>query len=60
MTPSLVTCAMQSDMQDYYDRLLYWQEHTDQTERDWAVFLLDDTKPNKEKLLQEKKAWKNP
>lgn len=42
MTPSLVTCAMQSDMQDYYDRLLYWQEHTDQTERDWAVFFCEN------------------
>jgi hypothetical protein len=36
----------------YYDRLLYWQENTDKLEFEWANFLLDDTRPNKEKLLK--------
>ena len=35
---------------DYYTRLLYWQETTDKLELSWAGFLLDDTKPNKERL----------
>lgn len=26
----------------YYDRLLYWQEHTDELERSWANFLMND------------------
>ena len=39
---------------DYYKRLLYWQENTDKLGLEWAGFLLDDTKPNKEKLLREK------
>lgn len=38
----------------YYNRLLYWQESTDNLGLDWADFLMDDTKPNKEKLLSEK------
>ncbi|HBI04392.1 MAG TPA: hypothetical protein DDY49_10250 [Paenibacillaceae bacterium] len=38
----------------YYNRLLYWQDHPDQLGLDWAVFLTDDTKPNKERLLKEK------
>ena len=39
----------------YYDRLLYWQEHTDLLEVTWAKFLLDDTRENKEKMLKEKR-----
>ncbi|MDF2606816.1 MAG: hypothetical protein K0S34_1011 [Bacillales bacterium] len=39
----------------YYDRLLYWQENTERFEHDWAKFLLDDTRPNKERLLDEKR-----
>jgi hypothetical protein len=39
----------------YEQRLQYWQEMTDRLELDWAQFLLDDSKPNKEKLLDEKK-----
>jgi hypothetical protein len=42
----------------YYNRLLYWQENTDNLGPDWADFLLDDTKPNKEKLLSEKRRLK--
>ena len=37
----------------YKERLLYWQENTDKAEPEWAEFLKDDTKPNKEKLLGE-------
>ena len=35
----------------YYSRLLYWKENTDKLNLDWADFLLDDTRPNKEMLL---------
>lgn len=42
----------------YYNRLLYWQENTDKLELNWAGFLLDDSKPNKEKLLSEKRRLK--
>lgn len=38
----------------YYNRLLYWEENTDKLGLDWADFLLDNTRPNKEKLLREK------
>lgn len=43
----------------YYDRLLYWQEITDKLELEWADFLLDDTRTNKEKLLIENQKLKN-
>ena len=39
----------------YYSRLIYWKENTDKLELNWAGFLLDDTRPIKEKLLYEKK-----
>ena len=39
----------------YYNRLLYWQENTDKLGLDWADFLLDDTRPNKERLLNDKR-----
>jgi hypothetical protein len=38
----------------YYNRLLLWQENTDKIGLEWAKFLLDDNRPNKEKLLSEK------
>lgn len=38
----------------YYHRLLYWQENADNFGPDWASFLMDDTKPNKERLLDSK------
>jgi hypothetical protein len=38
----------------YYDRLLYWQSNIEKLGYNWAVFLLDDTRPNKEKLLSDK------
>lgn len=42
----------------YYNRLLYWKENTDKLELEWADFLLDDTIPNKERLLSEKRKLK--
>lgn len=39
----------------YYNRLLYWKENTDKLGLDWADFLLADTRPNKERLLNEKR-----
>lgn len=42
----------------YYNRLLYWKENTDKLGLDWADFLLDDTRPNKERLLSEKQKLK--
>lgn len=39
----------------YYDRLLYWQENIDALNVSWAKFLMDDSRPNKEKLLNEKR-----
>jgi len=47
-----------SEKIDYYmSRLIYWQENTDKLELDWADFLLDDTRPNKERLLSEKRKF---
>ncbi|MDR7855371.1 putative immunity protein [Tissierella sp.] len=43
----------------YKDRLLYWQESKDKLKLDWADFLLDDSKPNKERLLYEKRKLKH-
>lgn len=44
-----------SDKISYYiDRLLYWQDITDKLGLEWASFLLDDTRPNKEKILSER------
>jgi hypothetical protein len=43
----------------YYNRLLYWQEHTDKLSYKWAGFLTDDTRPNKERLLSEKRNLKH-
>lgn len=42
----------------YYNRLLYWQENTDKLELEWADFLLDDNRPNKERLLNERRKLK--
>ena len=42
----------------YYNRLLYWQENTDKLGFEWTDFLLDDTRPNKERLLHEKRKLK--
>lgn len=42
----------------YYNNLLYWQDNTDNLGLDWADFLLDDIRPNKERLLNEKRKLK--
>jgi hypothetical protein len=39
----------------YYERLLYWQDHADLIRSEWADFMLDDSRPNKERLLNEKR-----
>ena len=45
-----------SEKIDYYcQRLLYWQENTDKLGYVWADFLSDDTRVNKERLLNEKR-----
>lgn len=45
-----------SEKIDYYcQRLLFWQENTDKLEYAWADFLADDTRANKERLLNEKR-----
>ena len=35
----------------YCQRLIYWQENIDKLNFEWASFLIDDNRPNKEKLL---------
>lgn len=45
---------VQDKIDYYYQRLLYWQDNTDNQEFEWADFLLDDSKPNKEKLMNKK------
>ncbi|MCA0971152.1 hypothetical protein LCM20_11160 [Halobacillus litoralis] len=40
-------------IQQYYERLQYWQKTTVTLDVNWAGFLLDDTKPNKEKRRNE-------
>jgi len=45
-------------LEHYYDRLLYWQENTDKLDLAWADFLMDDTRPNKERVLSEKRRSK--
>lgn len=42
----------------YLSRLLYWHENIDKLGLDWAGFLLDDTRPNKEKILSNKQKLK--
>lgn len=39
----------------YCQRLIYWQENIDKLDFEWASFLMDDNRPNKEKLLSKKK-----
>ncbi|MEQ8235307.1 MAG: putative immunity protein [Syntrophomonadaceae bacterium] len=45
---------------DYCQRLIYWQENTDKHGYEWAEFLKYDDRPNKEKLLNEKRRSKLP
>jgi len=37
-----------------YDRLVYWEKNIDKEKTEWASFLLNDTKPNKEALRRQK------
>lgn len=39
----------------YIVRLRHWREHTDTLDVAWAEFLLDDTRPNKEKVWNERR-----
>ncbi len=43
----------------FYQRLKYWESHTETIERSWAPFLLRNGIPNKEKLLSEKQALRS-
>lgn len=47
--------AVEGKIQYYMDRLTYWQRHIDSLDTAWADFLMDDTRPNKERLLSEKR-----
>ena len=45
-----------SEKIDFYcQRLLYWQENTDKLGYVWADFLADDSRDNKEEILNEKR-----
>lgn len=46
---------VQEKIDYYYGRLLYWQENIDNVDLEWASFLMDDNRPNKEKLLNNKR-----
>jgi hypothetical protein len=47
--------AVGNRISTYVDRLLYWQTNIDRLDVSWAAFLLDDTRPNKEKILNGKR-----
>ena len=47
--------AVEDRISTLYDRLIYWQKNIDRLEVNWATFLMDEKKPNKEKLLSEKR-----
>jgi hypothetical protein len=47
--------AVREKINYYYERLVYWQNKIDAITINWAKFLLDDTQPNKEKVLNEKR-----
>lgn len=42
----------------YCQHLIYRQENIDKIDFEWAGFLMDDNRPNKEKLLSEKRGYK--
>ena len=42
----------------YYNRLKYWEQNINSYQGEWASFLLDDSRVNKEKLLNEKRKLK--
>ncbi len=47
--------AVADKIKHYHNRLLYWQENIDSLDAPWASFLADDSRPNKEKALNEKR-----
>ncbi len=47
--------AVSRKINSYYERLIYWQENIDRLNVKWAKFLLDDARPNKEKLLNQRR-----
>lgn len=47
--------SVSKKINNYLDRLLFWQKNIDKISVSWAKFLLDDTRPNKEKLWNEKR-----
>lgn len=51
--------AISKKISYYYERLLYWQDNIDTLNVKWADFLLDDSRPNKEKLLNQKRRNSN-
>ncbi|MDD4142877.1 MAG: hypothetical protein PHR20_08865 [Bacteroidales bacterium] len=38
----------------YCECLIYWQENIEKLDLEWAGFLMDDSRPNKEKMLRKK------
>ncbi|MGB7593948.1 MAG: putative immunity protein [Erysipelotrichaceae bacterium] len=46
---------VENRIKTYFDRLLYWQANIDHLDVEWAAFLLDDNRPNKEQILSEKR-----
>lgn len=38
----------------FLERLKYWETNYDKVETDWATFLLDENRPNKEAMLRKK------
>jgi len=47
--------AVEIRISTFYDRLVYWQKNIDRLDLNCAAFLMDDKKPNKEKLLNKKR-----
>lgn len=43
---------------NYCQQLIYWQNNTDKLGCEWADFLADDSRPNKEVLLNKKRKLK--
>lgn len=48
--------AVNDKINIYYNRLLYWQENIDRIDVSWAPFLLDDSRPNREKVFNENRS----
>lgn len=46
--------AVAEKIDDYISCLRFWQQEIDREPRQWAAFLLDDSRPNKEQILHEK------